>query len=123
MTLISIETTINVDTSQFGDLAVTLAESGWATWWRIDTPYEPSRWCNFDPPYGTRDVDPSFAYYGITYEDGLGEEGHVVVTPELLAKGLALYLRTAHVEVVGELDAMEADMVLQYALFGEQVFG
>jgi hypothetical protein len=105
-----------------GDIAVTAAEGGIGSWARIDT-YRPSRWRR--PAEAAE--DPVFVFYTITCEDP--EKDGVLsfaVTPDFLRQGFRRLLESGRglddPSDPAVMDADEADMVVQYAAFGEVVF-
>lgn len=104
-------------TRECGDLAITAAEGGIGYWAVIDT-YRPSRW-------DALEVADDFVFYSIV--DGDREFEAIHVTPALILRGVRLmtgagWLRIDADMELGELDAAEADAIIQYGAFGELVY-
>lgn len=129
--MIAIKTTIEVSTAVLGDIAITAAEGGLqgiGGWAQIDS-YRPSRWTDDDGPLT---VPEDFVFYTILVESGGDwdwadpEAQRFDITPELIARGIGVFLRQGHFADPTDLaamDANEADLVIQYGCFGEQVYG
>lgn len=128
MTFITVETKIEVDTKVFGDIAITAAEGGIGHWAVIDE-YKPSRWV-LDYVSGAQNVSvpEDFVFYTIQFENPTDDKPPFLtaeITPELLAKGLGLLMRVrpfTDTDQISEADALAADEIVQYGVFGELVY-
>lgn len=131
-----VNVSIDLTTAQAGDIAIAAAEGGIGYWAILDE-YHPSRWT---VGLTTQEVPTDFVFYTIeatTDGDDLDDlrdecvKRDVVmelrVTPALIALGIERYLHAGGTFNDGfefeMMDAMEADMVIQYGVFGEVVFG
>lgn len=116
--MITIQTQIEVSTAALGDVAITAAEGGIGHWAVIDE-YRPSRWDGIEVD------EDDFVFYTIEYENPENDSPPrltTAITPRVLAEGLGYVLRQRHIEDVSEVDAVEADEIVQYGVFGELVF-
>jgi hypothetical protein len=120
--MISIITTTEVSTAVLGDVAITFAESGSVGFWRQLLDYDWARWA---PDAEPREVAEDFVFYTIEYENPESDDPPLLrtdITPALLAEGIGMLLRGQHLEDLGAMDAGEADLAVQLAIFGEEVF-
>lgn len=124
--MITIQTEIHISTATLGDVAITAAEGGIGYWAVIDS-YRPSRWTASaeDVAQDNLEVDDDFVFYTIEpIVDGDDPFEAIDVTPLLLAKGIGYAMRAGFLRdgEIGEMDAAEADIVVQFGAFDEQVF-
>jgi hypothetical protein len=126
--MIPINITIEVSTSILGDLAITFAESGQIGFWRCIDSYDWKRWTEPSEFVGkSLEVEDDFVFYTIEYENPIDNNPprlRTDITPALLAKGISLFGRSNPMPTDGieYMDAAEADLVVQYAIFGEEVY-
>lgn len=128
MSKITITTTCDVELSDYDVvcIAVTAAEGGINYWSRM-VRYRPSEW--FDPvaDHGVALCDAT-PLMTIMYENP-NEDGLLVstITPEMIRLGVERLLNSGRrfydMEEIGGMDAMEADLVIQQALFGDVIYG
>jgi len=114
-----------ITTAEAGDIAVTAAEGGVTYWAHIapgDDPYDWSRWMDDDGDTFP-DLPPDFLFYRLT--DTVGEKHDVTLRGlkrgyrRLIASGYNLW----EPDEPGAMDSGEADLVVQYAVFGKVVYG
>ena len=130
--------------SDCGDVAIAAAEGGIGYWSVIDR-YEFKRWSpdylnesyiKGEAPAANIDVPDDFVFYTITYENPESDdppELSTPITPELLRRGVRLFLDGVEGNFVGRqfsdmedlaaMDSDEADCVVQLGVFGKLVFG
>jgi hypothetical protein len=118
-----------------GDIAITAAEGGIGYWSQI-LKYEWERW---QPSLHVIEVPDDFVFYTIRYENPVGKgEIESEITPELLRRGFEVMAKApldkggwpvpkllgmAREDCTGEIDSDIADMLVQFGVFGEVVFG
>lgn len=125
-----------------GDIAITAAEGGTGYWARIES-YKPERWC---PSTNTVpdciDVPDDFVFYRIAplknTEDDYDWLKAQDVTPVWIRKGFERamaapldkggwfakeLLNAPREDWTGEIDADGADLIFQFAFYGEVVWG
>lgn len=127
--------------AECGDIAITAAEGGIGYWSVIDS-YDPDRWNNgaiVDHTQENVEVPNDFVFYVIWFENPV-ETGSVQmdITPALLKRGFEAMaqapldkggwpvprlLARAREDWTGEIDSDIADMIVQFGVFGEVVFG
>ena len=121
--MITIETRIEVSTAVLGDIAITAVDTGDGVnlWAQLER-YKPSRW---SPDSGDNlEVPESFVFYTIhplAADERSYEYEGIDITPELIARGIGLFMRAAHFNDpdLSMMDVDEADAVIQYGCFGE----
>jgi hypothetical protein len=131
-----------------GDIAITAAEGGTGYWCQIDE-YRPSRWLVDDAadpdgeePLGHLAVPDDFVFYRIApldpAETGWEWDKAQAVTPAWIRTGFTRalaaprdkggwavqdLLSVAREDWTGEIDADCADLIFQFAFYGEVVWG
>lgn len=124
--------------AECGEIAITAAEGGIGYWAQIEK-YEPDRWVDDDGFDGPDD----FVFYRIAAmisDEGPYDWEHAQdVTPEWIRHGFErcyaapmdkggwgvrnLIANTERVDWTGEIDSDVADLIYQFAFFGEVVYG
>lgn len=114
-----------------GYIAITAAEGGIGYWSVIDT-YDVERWMP-DALDGPDDVDPDFVFYTIVDLVEVAEDDDIRdvlpfdVTPLTIASGIQRALDAGYlmesIEDIEACDADAADTIIQFAVFGNVVFG
>lgn len=119
-----------------GDIAVTAAEGGIGYWAQIDR-YDPDRWFSYQDMENI-EVGDDFVFYRIapTEDDGQSYDwdNAIPVTASFLRVGFERALNAQFWSVVrllsmsredwtGEIDSEAADVVVQFAAFGEVRYG
>jgi hypothetical protein len=123
--------------AECGDIAITAAEGGIGYWSQILT-YDYGRWSEDAVPHGAN-VPDDFVFYTIRFENPTGPgEIEMEITPALLKRGfermskapldkggwpVPKLLAEAREDWTGEIDSDIADMLVQFGVFGEVVFG
>ena len=132
--------------AECGDIAITAAEGGIGYWSEI-VRYDYERW---SPESGENiEVDEDFVFYQLIYENPTGPgrgsansqeffPSVINITPKLLREGFELalkapldrggwmangLLRIPREDWTGEIDSSGADLIVQFGIFGEVVFG
>lgn len=124
-------------TAECGDLAITAAEGGIGHWAVIDS-YHPTREDSIGEGWVDQltaesiEVGDDFVFYTLRpaqHNDPHEEDFPPVdVTPALILRGVRLstgaggWLRIEDGMELGELDADEADAIIQFGAFGELVY-
>lgn len=136
---------IEVTGEMTGWIAVTAIEGGIGYWARAEA-YDFTRWMNDIKPEAD-DVAPGFVFYTVradVEDDGSFSGPPLDVTPEVIAKGIQLFLTGVRgssdnvaerdfwnfaprpfddMEDLPAMDSAEADCVIQLGLFGKLVYG
>ena len=128
---IPVQRVTRITGEQAGYIATTAAEGGIGYWSVIDA-YEFERWMPdpFDTPL---DVDPDFVFYTIVdlveVDEGDDTRDYIPfeVTPLAIARGIQRALNagylTESIDDIEACDADAADTIIQFAVFGNVVFG
>lgn len=110
---------------QAADIAITAAEGGTGYWAQIDNTIRPY-------PFPEQDEYPDdFVFYTFNYDDifQMDIESSTDITPKLIKEGYRIATEKGHrwssVDVYTDpeyADADDADVIVQYGVFGEVVF-
>lgn len=128
-----------------GNIATTAAEGGIGYWSVITSDYDPDRWLTNPDGGPTNDLPDDFVFYTIRETEVSGEGDpdddtplSFDITPALIRRGFALAMSPdANVapwafrdqidesdpESISYMDAIAADIVVQFGCYGTLIFG
>ena len=132
---VKVSMNVNVSDEDIEDIVVTAIEGGIGYWACLDNSGE--RWIDTpkDESYAETATKILLEGDGVTFLDDEDHDTSWVLTLEKLMKGIEMYLNSdrglgcldgSNVSVVidtCQIDAEAADMIVQYALFGELIYG